>query len=294
MENFFVSFIAFSMLISCTARSGDSVVIDVGTRDIQNESGNNTDAVINRDTNNGGGDLRGEVEAIITSDNGYAFGWGEEDRLANYFRTNMTSSLASEIFSCPVGGPNGVPSGGLGPERFLIPANDTGAGKFLYVVAWADETATQGTLGQFKRVDGMGNTVYTGIGPWEVCATGVDHNSGPGPTQASVDAELVRCNAGSGSPATTSAGWVAADRAVTPTAVGRLATGEDNSVDGRPTENFPVTCQMDANGYGINAQARWMWYNPDPATINNPFRARNTKKFLIFRLPLSEEIFLPG
>ena len=96
---------------------------------------------------------------------------------------------ACEIFCCPVGGPDGA-GDGRGPERYVVPPEDTGVGSYLYVLAWADESTTQGTLGQLRRTDGKGNTFYTGQGDWQVCATGknLERNSNP-PTKEWIKTE---------------------------------------------------------------------------------------------------------
>ena len=223
---------------------------------------------------------------------------GTETGLLNYNTAGNTGPPnASNIFSCPVGGPDG---GGeeRGPERYIIPSSDTGVGSYLYFIAWADEATSQGSLAQLKRTDGRGKTVYTGQGNWQVCATGQNIASGedPAPTQEVLETEIAKCNAGSGSTTATSAGWVDKDGPITAGAVGLLAVGEDNSDAGG---TFPITCQMDVNGYGIDAQARWMWYNWDPANVTNPFFGKSGssttnpwKDFLIFRIPLQKVVVI--
>lgn len=236
-----------------------------------------------------------EVETVLTADNRYAFGWGSESSLASYFTDNMPDFDACEIFCCPVGGPDGDTANGRGPERYLIPPKDTVDGNFLYIIAWADRASTQGVLGRFRRADGLGTPIYTGIGDWEVCATGEDFGrNDAGPTQAQVDLELAHCNAGDKPIATSSGGWVNPSGAVTQGAVGALEIGEDNSSAGG---EFPLACQDDVNGYGIDADARWMWYNWDPSTVTNPFdwpggSANLDKRFLIFRLPLRDVVVI--
>ncbi len=122
----------------------------------------------------------------------------------------------------------------------------------------------------------------TGKG-WEVCATGLTYPTGPangGPPINIVNAEITRCNDGTGSTTTSSGGWVSSTGAVTSTAVGVLAVGEDNSAAGG---NFQIACQVDATGKkGIDAAAKWMWYQPPGNTA--PFTTRPTRDFLIFRL----------
>src|SRR6185436_111212 len=102
-------------------------------------------------------------------------------------------------------------------------------------------------------------------GPWEACATGEDYDLGSGgPTVARVNEQIAICNAGSGNPATTSAGWVTSQRSPR----GSVAIGEDNTttrVRPAPGNEFLVAC-------GIDGSARWMWYEWKPnRTSGSPF-----------------------
>ncbi|MEM6787202.1 MAG: hypothetical protein AAF715_06740 [Myxococcota bacterium] len=214
-----------------------------------------------------------DVEVVITADNAYGFGYGDATTLANYFG-GVEAITAAEIFDCDVG-----------PERYLVPAADAAAGNFLYIVAYADKSTTQGVLGQFRRVEGgggaggggaTGDTVYTGTDAWEVCATGQDFVPGSGgPDLASIEAALMNCT------------WVDS----TGDATGRMQVGEDNTTDRTAVEvgnEFPITCDIDG-------EARWMWFNWDPAALDwptsgSPFiwpggaTGNPDGQFLIFRL----------
>jgi len=213
-----------------------------------------------------------DVEVKITGDNGYGFGYGTSAGLANYFG-GEEATTAGQIFNCSEG-----------PETYLVPGEDANAGGYLYIVAWADKSTSQGVLGQFRRV-GSDEVTYTGTDEWEVCATGIDYQPGSGgPDLQIVNDSIAECNAGAGSPVTTSAGWVDA----TGSAVGRLQTGEDNTTPRTtpvPGNEFPITC-------GIDDAARWMWYAWDIEMVwpmESPFLwpggSDNTdKQFLIFRL----------
>jgi hypothetical protein len=214
-----------------------------------------------------------DVSVVITADNAYAFGWGDATSIKT-FNASPPTTVASDIFSCPIG---------KGPEAYTIPAKDAPSTAYLYIVTWADHMTTQGVIGQFKRVGGT--TVLTGDGAWEACATGVEYVSpDPGPPAAVVNQQIAICNAGTGSHATTSGGWVGSKGAVTPGGVGALAFGEAND---DPSGNFPLVCQMDGTGKeGVSKDAHWMWYSPDGS---NPFvyagSGNSTRAFLIFRLP---------
>jgi hypothetical protein len=184
------------------------------------------------------------------------------------------ASGAGEIFDCPVG---------YGPQTFVVPGEQAPEDAYLYIVSWADRAFTQGALAQFARVGG--STIYSGDSSWQVCATGVefDIDTTTGPDQATVNQYLQACNVGAEG-ATFSKGWVDTAGAYTQGARGKLALGEAND---DASGNFPVVCQEDDAGVpGIEAQARWMWFDPEDGS--SPFMGNEnnrTQTFLIFRLP---------
>lgn len=159
------------------------------------------------------------------------------------------------------------------------------------MVAWCDDSTTQGLIGEFIRGQSV---LRTGDAGWEVCATGVYKDAGsgaPGPTQDEVNTQLALCNAGTVSTASGSGGWVNEHGAVTAGAVGTLAIGEDNRTSRNP--DFPIVCQMDDLGNrGVDAEAKWMWYLPPGYPGSDPFvhpgGHNPTRAFLIFRLPAAE------
>jgi hypothetical protein len=209
-----------------------------------------------------------DVDVVITADNAYSFGYGDEDAIATYVQ-GTRAITAGQIFNCPIG---------EGPEHYVVPAAAAPEGAYLYVVSWDDLSVTQGVLGQFKRGS---DPLYTGDDAWEVCATGIDlSQSSVGPTQEEVNVEITRCNDGTGADGTTSSGWVGTGGAVTAGAIGTLAIGEAND---QAAGTFPLVCGA-ADG-GIDAEAHWMWFNPGGiadafvSTGSNTFRA-----YLIFRL----------
>lgn len=221
-----------------------------------------------------------DIDVVLTADNAYAFGYGTEDEMLNYFG-GVAAVLASEIFGCATG-----------PEQYLVPAQDVA--EYLYIVAYGDQSTTQGVIGQFRRISDRpkgtpGEVVYTGDENWEVCATGIDYNTGdPTPTLQIVNEQIALCNAGMTDPATTSQGWV--DQAGT--MLGALAVGETNETPyaggPQPGNEFPLVCQM-----LVDPEARWMWFNWDPATLvwpaQSPFiypggPGNPMHDFMIFRL----------
>ena len=52
----------------------------------------------------------GDVDAVVTCDNAYGFGWGDDTKIGTY-NTAPASILAGDIFNC-----------GTGPEGYTIPA----------------------------------------------------------------------------------------------------------------------------------------------------------------------------
>jgi hypothetical protein len=262
---------------------------DTGAKDAAAAADTGTDAGAALDTGIDTGVLDPDtgppapVECVVTCDNAYGFGWGDATSLKTY-NTAPASVVAGDIFNCPVGN---------GPEAYNIPAADAPPSAFLYAVAWADHSVTQGLIGQFKREGSP--PLYTGDLNWQVCATGIDYNTSivaqrPGPPLAEINAEIVKCNNGTGDPATSSAGWVNSLGAVTAGAIGHLAIGEDNS---SPAGNFPIACQPTTlpdggKTLGIDPVAKWMWYTSVPG--GDAFRwssQAHTRHFLIFRLSAS-------
>jgi hypothetical protein len=216
----------------------------------------------------------GPVNVVITADNAYSFGYGDGGSIT-HFTQGVRAQLAGEIFNCPVG---------VGPEAYTIPAADAPDGAYLYIIAWDDLAVTQGVLGEFRRDTG---SVLTGDERFEVCATGLDYSSGPdattGPTLATINTEIARCNDGTGDPATTSKGWVNVNGATTVGAQGKLAVGETNADAGG---TFPIVCQPMNGAAGVSADAHWMWFDPMDGG-GDAFHSNGTnrfKAFLIFRL----------
>ena len=213
-----------------------------------------------------------DVQVAITSDNAFSFGYGDEGSISTFVQG--VASGADQIFDCPVG---------YGPKTFVVPGEQAPEDAFLYIVTWADRLFTQGTLAQFKRAGG--GTIYSGDAAWQVCATGheYDPETTSGPDQATVNEYLQACNAGAEG-ATFSKGWVDTAGAFTDGARGKLAQGEANDA---ASGDFPVVCQQDDAGVpGIDAQASWMWFDPQDGSSAFKGNANNrTQAFLIFRLP---------
>lgn len=240
-----------------------------------------------------------DVRVVITADNAYAFGWGSQssvDTLRGRPRFNLCDGFIcpADLFSCPIG----TGDAGSGPEEYTVPGTEAPEDGYLYIVAWGDLLGTQGVIGQFER---QGSTLSTGTDAWEACATGALFDAANpaqamGPSQTEVNAEIARCNAGTGERTTSSAGWVNSNGAVTANAIGRLAIGEQNMTDRTigdpilPGNEFPIVCTSSAGRNGVAATARWMWYGVDPGSNAfiypdpAPTPANFSRQFLIFRV----------
>lgn len=196
-----------------------------------------------------------DVSVIITGDNAYGFGYGDANQVLTY-NGGKENPLRDDIFACPVGN---------GPESYVVPASEANVGNFLYIVGYADRSTTQGVLAEFVREGGQ--PVFTGSGNWQACATGQDLDPGSGgPSRDVINQMIAACNARSLDPQTSSVGWVT----TTPSANGSVAVGEDNQSE-RPA-NGPAVGNEFFVACGINPQARWMWYEWEPArTTGSPF-----------------------
>ncbi|CAN5738473.1 hypothetical protein BH09MYX1_BH09MYX1_62870 [soil metagenome] len=216
----------------------------------------------------------GDVDAVVTCDNAYGFGWGDVNKLDTY-NTAPASVVAGDIFNCKTG-----------PEGYTIPAAQAPASAYVYAVAWADHSVTQGLIGQFKRKGA--SPLYTGDAKWEVCATGIDFDSSDpnqklGPSLVQINTEIGKCNGGTGDKSTSRGGWVNSAGAVTAGAVGKLAIGQDNSKSYNP--DFPIICQSGGADPGVDDQARWMWYSASGSNAAFHFSSLSeSRPFLVFRL----------
>lgn len=218
-----------------------------------------------------------DIEVVITADNAYAFAYGTESDISTYFG-GIENVSSGQIFNC-----------GEGPELYVVPGADAEDATYLYIVTWDDSSVTNGVLARFRRKDGgggFGEDVFTGTKGWEACATGQKYEIGSGgPNLATINEYIGKCNAGNLDPNTTSGGWVDD----VGTAIGAVAFGEDNTTpyDGGPKagNEFPLVCPAD-----MPAEARWMWFNWDPANVvppDSPFMypggANPYHQFLLFR-----------
>jgi len=226
------------------------------------------------------------VTVTITVDNSYGLYSGTLASAITSYCSYEENCDAADIFSC---GPGGCPAPiDIGTEYFsmLIPTTDD----YLYIVAYSDEAVTQGVLAKFQA-SGNPNALYTGVGNWEVFATGIDVDTCDGtttvpPTLAQINTQIALANSLTGGPGS-SIGWVGTSGGALGT-TGVLVFGEDNLSS---AGIFPQVCVTQ-----MGTQPQWMWFDTDPNDTIDPFCENPSgggghKEYLIFRLPLSE---IPG
>lgn len=229
-----------------------------------------------------------DIHVRLTADNAYGFGYGSGIGLANYFLGREDGS--GQIFDCSASCSATTPcSTGvcdtfgtcnddrLGAETYIVPSAAAAAGSYLYVVAWSDESVTQGVLGRFETADGTGEVIQTGDDGWEICATGMNYDIGSGgPTVEVINAQITACNAGT----TPSGGWLG----TTPDQNRALVMGEANEAGS--AGDFRAVCVDPTRGDSVPTEAKWMWYDDDVTDSRSAFISDGDPhdEFLIFRL----------
>lgn len=220
------------------------------------------------------------INVNITADNAYGFGFGNATGISTYCG-GIRNILAGEIFSPPVTNVscNGIPFPytipNSGPERYSLDVNST---DYVYMVAWSDNSVSQGILASFELSN---NALVSGSNTWEVFATGIDKNSSLANDTLtvadlpSINQQITLANNNSGASNTSSVGWVGINGGSSGT-IGALALGGLN-INGQGLSSYPFQVQ------GIASDARWMWYDANPADNNNPFSGASEREYLIFR-----------
>lgn len=232
--------------------------------------------------------LAQEIEAVITADNNYSFGWGTATGIAATAYTGEVDNTVNplRIFACGSSGPTTIcapsftnfasppgcyPAAALNPgtnphigvERWVIPtASLNPASDWLYVVTDSDNATRQGLIATFRDLAGSSPPIMSGDAGWEVCATGDDHvPSAAFPSLGTINTWIQSCERGIAGNAATSGGWV--DH--TGLALGRLFpdptdSTTDNSQAGSGTGNPNpfLSC--------VDGAAGWTWYNAFPVS----------------------------
>ena len=214
---------------------------------------------------------RATVAVTITADNGYAFGFGDINGVTSTI-TGIENCNAGEIANCG------------GPETYSIPGSVDLSTTYIYIAAWSDDRTHQGVLASFTDGTTVVNSglVNGGAGPqWEVYATGEQMDiscvadgclplspAGP-PSMFGMNGHIAVANSGTL--------WQGASS-------GFLALGDTN--DGTGTVYGQICTSV------MPANAQWMWRNPDPVNITDPFTvggamscaASQGQEYLIFRV----------
>lgn len=220
-----------------------------------------------------------ELLVLVTADNSYRFGFGDARALRSTFGA-AEAVTACEIFCCSATcrsdadcagarcGPMGSCEDGLGAEIYRVPEGAVTGSDSLYVLAWSDDSVTQGLMVEVR--DSTGATrALSGDPGWSVCPTDRDFDTGSGgPDDALVASWLERCDRESR--------WVRADA---PAGRPGLAVGEANDdEDGF----FPLVCGAPGFSDSPSPRARWMWF--DRAIGSGTSFTSPQPEFQIFRI----------
>jgi hypothetical protein len=267
-----------SLLVSgCGAKSGLETPsldadLDVFTPDAGRDGGPDTGPVISVP----------ELFVLVTADNSYRFGFGDSRGLRSTFGA-AEAFTACEIFCCSPAcrsdsdcagarcGPLGACEDGLGAEIYRVPEGAVTGSDFLYVLAWSDDSVTQGLMVEVRDASGA-TRALSGGADWTVCPTDQDFDTGSGgPDDTLVASWLERCDR--------EARWVASDA---PLGRPGLAVGEAN-VEEPMRGDFPVVCGAPGFMDSPAAAARWIWF--DRSIGSGGSFTSPQPEFQIFRLP---------
>lgn len=223
-----------------------------------------------------------ELLVLVTADNSYRFGFGDARGLRSTFGA-AEAFTACEIFCCSPTcrsdaecagarcGPLGSCEDGLGAEIYRVPEGAVTGSDFLYVLAWSDDSVTQGLMVEVRDASGT-TRALSGDAAWAVCPTDQDFDTGSGgPDDALVARWLERCDRESR--------WVRSDA---PAGRPGLAVGEAN-VEEPMRGDFPVVCGAPGFADSPSPSARWMWFTR--AVGSGGSFTSPQPEFQIFRLP---------
>ncbi len=276
--------LALASLWGCGARTGleapTPVPIDA-SRDTGPDTGAPpppTDAGRDSGPDTGPAVVIPDLFVVVTADNSYRFGFGDALGLRSTFGA-AEATTACEIFCCSTPcttsaecagvacGPLGACEDDLGAEVYVVPEGAVTGADFLYVIAWSDDSVTQGLMVDVR--DPSGRVLSrSGDRGWSVCATGRDYDR-DGPGDDEVAEWLARCDRAD----TPSGGWVGSESVNPP----RLAVGERN--DGDDGE-FPIVCGAPGSSDSPTPETAWVWFDGGsgpPFTTPQP-------EFLLFRV----------
>jgi hypothetical protein len=239
------------------------------------------------------------LRVTITSDNAYMFGFGDVNAIDPATVAGVVfSRAASDIYGARIwdvqehGGtlPPMNSSESYGPERYTLPGDI--AGKYIYIVAWSDNAAWQGTIALFEDAE-TGFRVATGPdAPWEVYATGWNRDAGTReyPGLSDVNARIALANEKAGlKPG--SIGWVNAQGCSDGTEGCRGILLHCTEFTQARIAGFPHITTSFGDG-------QFMWYRnpdyPDGSCDVETTPAALSGEYLIFRLGPIDGILPPA
>ena len=192
--------------------------------------------------------LVGQITGTFTADNSYAAYVG------NY------GSVGTKVL--PVGTANGH-SNTTASQIFSPTQNSFSAqaGDYLYIIAWSDDMACQGLLGEFTG----DKTIRTGDVGWEVYATDKNYNNNQAPSPSLINKFITSANQFNS--------W------------SKPFVGPYN---GKATN----ACRSYRKVNGISTKAKWVWYDSNNSNSAKKVfgTGTNHKEFLIFRFPVKKII----
>lgn len=185
------------------------------------------------------------ITGNFSCDNSYALYLGNQ------------SAVTSKIL--PTGTANGITRA----NAVQIFTGDTtsfvaNTGDWFYLIAWSDDSAVQGLIGEFS---GTNNTIFTGNAAWEVYATGKNYGNNQAPTMVEINGHITTANNGNL--------WV-------PTAIGPI-NSQSNQIYNSSNPNLKVG--------NVSDDANWIWHDSGRNPGQTAFAGFNHDEFLIFRIP---------
>jgi len=132
-------------------------------------------------------------------------------------------------------------------------------GDWLYIIAWSDDSAYQGLIGEFTGTQ----KIFTGDSAWQVYPTDKNYGNSQAPDQNEINSFIALAN--------NTNGWVL------PTSGPTNANSDAIFQSGNP--NLKVD--------NVDNNANWVWYDSgNDGSSGSPFSGFNHNEFLIFRIPV--------
>jgi len=218
------------------------------------------------------------LDVTITCDNAYGFGFGPASEMTTFYggirnavSASDVSGYAADYFTNHTVNSDYTLSGYVGAEKYQI--NEPNPSEYIYVVAWCDNSTTEGLLAGFQFQQPLGN-LLTGNDNWQVYATGIKKNSDNVDDTltvaklADINIEINKANNNLGDNQTTSIGWIDKSGYLQDGITlgrGTLAVGSKNDHVGALS---PTLWSAQVITTAISTDAKWMWYNSNGPNNN--------------------------